>query len=150
MVVSKYFVIKPTKAEDVMTLSSKLRRDDIYEIKAQGHIPLNSLIEGFLFSDECYSAFVDNHIIGIFGITTNTNSIWFLGSDECEKVKREWIRTARKYIKHFLELSPVLKNTVSIKNQLHIKWLKRMGAKFSRPYPINNHYFQDFYIIKGE
>ena len=45
---------------------------------------------------------------------------------------------------------PILTNTVSTKNTLHIKWLKRMGAKFSAPYLINDHYFQDFYIIKGD
>ena len=75
--------------------------------------------------------------------------IW-LGSDECEHCKRQWIRTAGYYIKHFLEISPILTNTVSTKNTLHIKWLKRMGAKFSAPYLINDHYFQDFYIIKGD
>lgn len=143
-------MVKTTKAEDVAQLSGSLRLADIEELEALGSLPLNSLMDGFLMSDECYSAFVGNHIIGIFGVHLKSQTIWFLGSDLCETVPKEWIRTAGYYIKHFLELCPVLTNTVSVKNKLHIKWLKRMGAKFSAPYLINNNYFQDFFIIKGE
>lgn len=144
------FMIKITKAEDVKNLIGSLRQDDLDEITAMGSNELNSLMNGFLLSDECYSVFVNNHIIGMFGFNQATNSIWFLGSDECEKCKRQWIREASYYIKHFLEITPILTNTVSTKNKLHINWLKRMGAIFSAPYLINNQYFQDFYIIKGE
>lgn len=144
------FMVKITKAEDVMNLIGNLRKDDLEELEAMGSTDVISLMDGYIFSDECYSAFVNNHIIGMFGFNKRTNSIWFLGSDECEHCKRQWIRTAGYYIKHFLEISPILTNTVSTKNTLHIKWLKRMGAKFSASYLINDHYFQDFYIIKGD
>ena len=144
------FMVKKTKAGDVALLVDNLRQDDVDELTASGSTPLISLMNGYLLSDECYSAFVNNHIIGMFGVNYQTHSIWFLGNDLSATVKKEWIRTASYYIKHFLELSPVLTNTVSIKNTVHIKWLKRMGAKFSAPYLINNHLFQDFYIIKGE
>lgn len=144
------FMVKQTKAEDIQLLVNNLRQDDIDELTAGGSTPLVSLMNGYLMSDECYSAFANNLIIGMFGVNYQTHSIWFLGNDLCASVKREWIRTAAYYIRHFLELSPVLMNTVSTKNTLHIKWLKRMGAKFSAPYERNNHLFQDFYIIKGE
>lgn len=144
------FMVSPTKAEDISKLANNLREADVDEILALGGLPLNSLLDGYLLSDECYSAFVDNHIIGIFGFNEKYHTIWFLGNELCETVPREWIKTAGYYIQHFLNLSPVLTNTVSIKNKLHIKWLKKMGAKFSAPYMINNRYFQDFYIIKGE
>lgn len=143
-------MVKKTKAGDVALLVDNLRQDDVDELTASGSTPLISLMNGYLASDECYSAFVDNHIVGMFGVNYQTHSIWFLGNDLSATVKKEWIRTASYYIKHFLELSPVLTNTVSIKNTVHIKWLKRMGAKFSAPYEFNNHLFQDFYIIKGE
>jgi len=149
-VVNKTFMIKATKAEDIQELTPRLRQDDINEIEALGFNSLISLMDGYLISDECYSVFVDNHIIGMFGINITSHSIWFLGSDGCNDAKREWVKAGRYYINHFLELSPVLFNTVSTQNKLHIKWLKRMGAKFSAPYLFNNHYFQDFYIIKGE
>ena len=144
------FMIKITKAEDVKNLIGSLRQDDLDEITAMGSNELNSLMNGFLLSDECYSVFVNNHIVGMFGFNKQTSSIWFLGSDGCNHCKRQWLRTAGYYIRHFLEISPILTNTVSIKNILHINWLKRMGAIFSAPYMINNQYFQDFYIIKGD
>lgn len=144
------FYIKPSIIADVTKLVDNLRQADIDEITAQGHNPLISLFDGFFFSDECYTCFFNNKVMGMFGIDIKFNSIWFLGSDDSEKVAREWIKEGRYYINHFLELSPILTNTVSTKNKLHIGWLKRMGAKFSAPYLINNHYFQDFYIIKGD
>ena len=144
------FMVKITKAEDVSNLIGHLRQEDLEEIQAKNHTDLMALMDGYIFSDECYSVFVNNHIAGMFGVSKRTNSIWFLGSNTIKKCKREWIIVARKYIKHFLELTPVLTNSVSVKNILHIQWLKRMGAKFSAPYLINNHLFQDFYIIKGE
>lgn len=148
METNKQIQVKLTKAGDVLLLKDRLRQEDLADLRASGSTPLRSLMEGYAFSDECYSVFVDNLIIGMFGFCKLTHSIWFLGSDECNECKREWLKVARSYIKHFLELSNVLANTVSIENKLHIKWLKRMGAKFSVPYLINNHYFQDFYIIR--
>lgn len=150
MVVNNKFKVRITKAEDISLLVDNLRQDDIDEITAGGSTPLVSLMNGYLMSDECYSAFVNNQIVGMFGVHYQTNSIWFLGNDLSAAVKKEWIRTAAYYIRHFLEGSPVLTNTVSINNKVHIRWLKRMGAKFSVPYERNNHLFQDFYIIKGD
>lgn len=150
MVENKDFKVRISKAEDVSLLVDNLRQDDVDELTAGGSTPLVSLMNGYLFSDECYSAFVNDQIIGMFGVCYNTNSIWFLGSDLSASVKREWIRTASYYIRHFLEIKPVLTNTVSTNNKVHIKWLKRMGAKFSVPYEYNNHLFQDFYLIKGD
>lgn len=150
MVVNKNFKVRVTKAEDISLLVDNLRQDDVDELTAGGSTPLVSLMNGYLMSDECYSAFVNNQIAGMFGVNYQTNSIWFLGNDLSVQVKKEWIRTAAYYIRHFLEFSPVLRNTVSTNNKVHIKWLKRMGAKFSVPYEFNNHLFQDFYIIKGD
>lgn len=144
------FMVTPTKAEDVIALSSNLRKEDLEELSILGYTPYGSLMDGFLFSDECWTAFVDNHILGMFGYNKQTQSIWFLGNDLSRLTKREWLLVAKKYINRWLNESPVLSNTVYTKNTLHIKWLKRMGAKFSAPFIINNHLFQDFYFIKGD
>jgi hypothetical protein len=144
------FMVKATKAEDALYLAENLRKEDLEEMTILGHPPFISLMDGFLFSDECWTAFVDNHIIGMFGFNKETQSIWFLGSELSRKTKREWLIVAKEYINRFLNQSPILTNTVSTNNKLHIRWLKRMGAKFSAPYLINDHYFQDFYLFKGD
>lgn len=144
------FEVKPTKINDIISLKDNLRQVDIKELTILGSLPLNSLLDGYLSSDECYSTYINNQVAGIFGFNKKYNCIWFLGSDLIDTVPFEWIKTGKKYINHFLELSPVLKNTISLDNKLHIKWLKKMGARFSAPYLINNTYFQDFFIIKGD
>ena len=146
--------IRNAKVEDIIALSKVLRTSDKEEIEDMGYIPLNALLDSFFMSDECYSAFVSikdkkaNNLLGVFGFKKDTHSIWFLGSDLSGSCPKEWIRTAGYYIRHFLEITPILANTVSTKNNIHIKWLKRMGAVCSAPYLINNNYFQDFYILK--
>jgi hypothetical protein len=147
---NKNFKVEQTKAEDVLLLKDRLRREDLADLRASNSTPLRSLMEGYTFSDECYSVFVGDLVIGMFGFCKFTRSIWFLGSEECADCKKEWLKVASEYINHFLEITPVLTNTVSVENILHIKWLKRMGAKFSVPYYINGYLFQDFYIIKGD
>lgn len=145
---NKGLIIYPSKGIDVIDLKDNLRQADINEITALGSNSLNSLLSGYLFSEECYTAFINNKVCGMFGYVKQTNCIWFLGSDLINSVPKEWITTGKQYINRFLQFSPILKNTVSTDNKLHIKWLKRMGAKFSAPYLINDHYFQDFYILQ--
>lgn len=145
---NKGLIIRSSKGTDVIDLKDNLRQADINEITALGSNPLNSLLSGYLFSDECYTALINNKVCGMFGYVRQTNCVWFLGSDLINSVPKEWINTGKQYINRFLQFSPILKNTVSTDNKLHIKWLKRMGAKFSAPYLINNHYFQDFYILQ--
>lgn len=142
------FEIKPAEIKDIISLKDNLRQADINALTALGSTTLNSLLDGYLSSDECYSTYINNQVAGVFGFNKKYNCIWFLGSDLIDTVPKEWIKTGKKYINHFLELSPVLKNTISLDNKLHIKWLKRMGARFSAPYLINNTYFQDFFIIR--
>lgn len=141
--------IRPAEAEDIKDLKDNLRQADIEEITATGSNPLTSLCEGFIFSKECYTVINNKKPIGMFGLGVN-NSIWFLGTEETIKHPKEWIKIGRQYINHFLEIYPVLANTVSVNNTAHINWLKHLGAKFSAPYEKNSNLFQDFYIIKKE
>jgi hypothetical protein len=111
------FMVKATKAEDALYLAENLRKEDLEEMTILGHPPFISLMDGFLFSDECWTAFVDNHIMGMFGFNKETQSIWFLGSELSRKTKREWLIVAKEYINRFLNQSPILTNTVSTNNK---------------------------------
>lgn len=142
------FKVENTKAEDIINLIGNLRQVDLKECLDLGSTDTVSLIDGFLFSDECYSAFINNHIMGVFGINKRNQSIWFLGNNLYSLVPKEWMKAGKYYINHFLESTPILTNKISVNNKEHIKWLRKMGAIFSIPYLIDNNYFQDFYIIK--
>lgn len=143
------FYIRPSEAEDIMYLHDKLRQADIEEITALGSNPLTSLCEGYIFSQECYTCVYNNEPSGMFGLSyfNGEGSIWFLGTDNIQKVPKEWIKQGRQYINHFLEIYPILSNMVSINNKAHIRWLKYLGAIFSAPYEFNGSLFKDFYFI---
>lgn len=144
------FIVRETVINDVFILTNNLRQADINEISALNSTPLMSLLEGYIYSDECYTTLVNGEIAGIFGVSTSKMpkkiaSIWFLGSDLINLVPREWLKTGKNYINKFLRDYGVLVNAVYVGNTLHYKWLKKMGALFSAPLENN---FKHFYIIK--
>ena len=92
--------------EDVYVLIPLLRREDVREIKALGHTAEQSLLNGFIYSNKCYTVRVDNEIAGMFGISNYNQpkgfaSIWFLGSDKTKTIPRDWLVLGKKYIKEF-------------------------------------------------
>jgi hypothetical protein len=145
--------IKKSILNDAIELSKNLRKEDIEEVSLIGLTPLNSLLRGYIFSEECYSAFVDGKLSGMFGVT-NINqpegwaSIWFLGSDDMFKVKRNWLIDGKKYINHFLEKYKILTNCVDIRNKKHIYWLMRMGAVFTEIFPVEKGKLAQFIIYR--
>lgn len=147
--------IKNSTIEDAITLSKNLRREDIEELKLNDTTPLTALLKGYIFSEECYSAFVDGELSGMFGVSgdimpTGWASIWFLGSDTIMKVKRDWIKSGRFYIKKFLEKYKILANSVDIRNKKHIYWLKKMGAVFTDIVPVSEGKLINFIIFRKE
>ena len=145
------FYIRPSEAEDIMYLKDNLRQADIEEITATGSNPLVSLCEGYIFSQECYTCIYNDKPSGMFGLSyfgDKQGSIWFLGTDDLQKVPKEWLICGRQYINHFLEIYPILSNMVSIDNRVHIRWLKHLGAIFSAPYEVNGNLFRDFYFLQ--
>lgn len=145
--------IKNSTIEDAVELSKNLRKEDIEELKLSDKTPLIALLEGYIFSEECYSAFVDGELSGMFGIGSinmpdNWGSIWFLGSDKILKVRREWIKLGKYYITSFLNKYKILTNYVDIRNIKHIYWLKKMGALFLDTVPVKEGSLINFIIYK--
>ena len=59
--------------EDVYVLIPLLRREDVREIKALGHTAEQALLNGFIYSDKCYTVRVDNEIAGCLESLTIIN-----------------------------------------------------------------------------
>lgn len=145
--------IRPSEGSDIEYLKDNLRQADLEEVAALGSTPLVSLCDGYIFSQECYTVVCEDKPSGMFGLSyldDSTGSIWFLGADNLLQFPKQWIKLGRQYINHFLEIYPVLANTVSVNNKVHIGWLKHLGAIFSLPYEKNSNLFRDFYFIKGK
>ena len=144
---------------DVYELAPNLRQDDINEIHALELTPSQSLLRGYVYSDECYSVKFNNKVIGMFGVSgygmaKGFGSIWFLGSDETTKHPIAFVKEGRNYIRKFLQKYDILINAVDSRNHSHIKWLKHIGLNVTTPIIINGYEFLQFYgtkeTLKGE
>ena len=135
---------------DVFAIVNKLRQDDVEELAISNKTPLVSLLEGYIFSTECYACVINNTtVVGLFGISphldnTGMNTIWYLGTEDITLVPIQWVRTSKIILNQWIKKYGVLTNFIYLKNSLHINWLKKMGAIFSAP--IGS--FKQFFIIE--
>ena len=139
--------------EDVYVLIPLLRREDVREIKALGHTAEQSLLNGFIYSDKCYTVRVDNEIAGMFGISNYNQpkgfaSIWFLGSDKTKTIPRDWLVIGKKYIKEFLTTYDLIGGWIDSRQKLHIRWLQAMGFSFAGSQYVNRQRFIQFFKVK--
>ena len=83
--------------------------------------------------DVCKVVVEDDKIIAIFGLCKGCSGaagIWMVATDEIVKYQLSLIKYAKSLIAEWLEKYPVLLNRVDVRNTVHIKWLKWMGAEF--------------------
>lgn len=140
--------------EDVFELAPNLRQDDINELKALGLTPQQSLLRGFVFSEECFSVKHKGKTIGLFGISEEGmpkgfGSIWFLGADELTKFPVTFVKEGIRYTQQLMQKYDIIINAVDKRNKSHVDWIQRIGMKLSNPMIINGYEFLQFYKIKG-
>lgn len=105
-----------------------VRDIDLEEIEA---------ISGVAFDDQLVSllagsqTLIDQNgvVLGIGGVEDN-NVIWLVTTTAIEDRKVEFLRFSRKYLKDLLDEYGYLGNIAYLKNQLHINWLKWLGAEW--------------------
>ena len=135
---------------DLQYLIDNIRDDDREELKALGTIPEESVTQSFLFSDKVYSILDDkNNTIAMYGVTKYNNDvcvIWLLASNLINEHKMYFLRNCKKYFYKMVKKYKIAINSVYFKNTLHIKWLKWLGAVFSKPFKYNDVFFKNFYI----
>lgn len=87
---------------------------------------------------------------GVSGATVNTFPIvWLLCTNEVEKHPVTFLRFIKAYNDKLTEKHKVTTNWVWLGNDLHVKWLKWMGAIFlGNPFIINGEKFQRFEFFK--
>lgn len=151
---NKVIMVK-SEADDILELKDNLRREDIEECRACGHTPMESLMQGYAFSD-CYSAKKNGKTIAMFGVSSYKQPhgfgvVWFLGSDEVFKHPITLVKGGREYTdKWFKEGYKVLYNAVDKRNTKHINWLIHLGFIFTNTVKVNGYDFLQFYKRSGE
>lgn len=88
----------------------------------------------------------------IWGIEKGDESfskvIWMLCTEMVEVHPISFLRYCKKYLENLQNVYPLLWNYVWLGNELHVKWLKWMGATFGETTTINGEPFQYFYFMK--
>lgn len=121
--------------DDAFDLAPKLRTADVDEIRAlTGHTPVEALVSGVQFSSPGITALADNEIVCIFGACPTSHpiagSVWLLGSPLIDQYAFRFLRESRRWITALHACYPLLYNVVDARNEVHIHWLRWLGATF--------------------
>jgi hypothetical protein len=117
-----------------------MRAADIAEVRAScGLDHYSALLESIRSSSCCYTAWVGQSPIAIFGIAPTDNPsiarIWLLGTDQIQGHALEFLRKSREWVDHFQSIHPVLFNNIDARNTVHIRWLQWLGFTFINQFP---------------
>lgn len=140
-------VIKYTTREDCIQLAKTLRKADLEEIShGSGLEPQDALLYSFAVSEYCYTVWLDDQIVMIFGV--GDGCPWMLASDLLLSVKREFVKECRRFVQAMLDRYGYLENYVWTGNKIHIYWLEWLGFVIEQPQPhgIDGEPFHRFYM----
>jgi len=132
--ISKHGLITKTTLDDCFELNFKARPQDRAEVEdISGETLLDNLEYGLKHAKPCLTARTHSGaLLGIFGVIPlwcEVSSIAFIGTKEIERNKYAFLRGARDALAYVEKLPDCrfLTNLVDCRNELHIKFLKRLG-----------------------
>ena len=142
--------VRPTKPEDASRMAPRMRQADIDEIRASSGLNhYEGLQQSVKASVECYTAWIGNSPIAIFGISATDNEsiacIWMLGTDIIKEHRIEFLRKSREWVDEFQNTYSVLFNNIDARNTVHIKWLQWLGFTFINQFPEYGAELRPFY-----
>lgn len=131
--------VRPSVWTDVEFLSTRLRRQDVEELKATGSTPLSALSHGFNHSSICLTLIspTNGEPIGMAGVApsiSNLGIIWMLGTDGVTEHSTTFLRHAKPMLDFLFEQTGAqgFYNFVHKANTVHVRWLKWMGFTLSQ------------------
>jgi len=147
-------VIRRANKEDCDLLAKTLRKADLEEIAhGSGMPPELALRYSFAVSDFCYTVWMGDEIVFIFGVVGEDGHYgvpWMMASDLLLQVKREFIKECRRFVEVMLERYHHLENWVWAGNKIHIYWLEWLGFTMcpAEPFGIDGEPFHRFYLTR--
>lgn len=132
--------VRESVSEDVEYIAKHMRAADVQEIAAHGKEPIESLVGGYINSDQLYT-FVDSsgHPALMFGTVPWGDlgaAVWALGTEGVVRDRVYFLRNSLKWIELMHRKHPTMMNWVDVRNTVHIAWLKRMGFTFGVTEPL--------------
>lgn len=147
-------VVRVTTREDCIQLAKTLRKADLQEIAhGSGLEPEAALLYSFAVSDFCYTVWLDDEIVMIFGvggIEGVEGCPWMMASDLLLQIKRDFIKECRRFVAAMLDRYASLENYVWSGNKIHRYWLEWLGFNIepAQPFGINGEPFHRFYMTR--
>lgn len=126
-------VVRNSTYEDIQDLVVTMRPEDVAEVAAaSGRTPTESLMDGLLNSEECWTA-LDNrkNILAMGGVVWNEEHKlgipWMLCSVAAEKRKLSLVKLMRKLNSQWVQTYGRLYNTAWVHNPMHVAIIKSLG-----------------------
>jgi hypothetical protein len=123
--------IRPVRPDDLDYVANHLRPQDVAEVRAHGHSPLDALRYSAGVSAICHAALLDGEPVAVFGVAElepGLGSPWLLGTPGVLRARSYFLRLAPRYLSAWLERWPALLNYVDSRNTVSVQWLRRLGA----------------------
>ena len=132
-------IVRESTLADAPLLAEHLRLADKDEIYAARGIGPNEALEICVEdSTKCFTVLNGNIPIAMFGylyVNDDTAQVWMLGSDELTQNKKWFVRESKRWLCEFAREFKVLYNFIDARNELHIKWIGRMGFNIVESVP---------------
>lgn len=139
------YTIKEATLDDAESIGLRLRWSDIQEIYAtSGRVPHIAIKEAFLRSDMCWTGFIDDLPIAMFGcaapsVMATIASPWMLGTDELDSAAIGIGRASLYYVQKMSERFDYLENYIDARQKKSIRWLKWCGFTIEEAEPKGRH-----------
>jgi hypothetical protein len=122
-------------AADAALVAATMRAEDAAEAMAQGgQGPAEALLGGLLLSQPCLAVIgAAGGPIALLGVIPEhalAGRVWLLGVEGMladQQNRRAFVRQAPEVIDWMHSVRPILFNVVDARNQVHVRWLRRMG-----------------------
>ncbi len=142
-----------SRLEDVVSLASNLRYEDVREVETLGRTPEQALLSGYLYGKMCRSI-IDKYgqVVGMYGVVPaddKTGLVWMLGSGGLKKISTAFLKESRTEVEKMNNLLPHLWNIIDSRNELHLKWLKWCGFTIIGERMVNKVKFYEFCKVAG-
>lgn len=145
---------RASKLKDCAELAVTMREEDKQEIwHFARSSPLDALKNGYSLSRRCFTIEWNGKVVAMFGVVGEIGQIgvpWMLASDELPKIRKSFLKEAKKYLEIVFKDYPVLANYAWAKNTVHLNWLKWLGFTLCDPEPmgVDDELFISFYMRK--
>ena len=129
---------------DAADLAPRLRAEDLAELYAahgSDADPLALLQMGLAVTPDARAAVDGGRVIALLGcapggtLMTPCGRPWLLGSDECARHGRVFVKAGRAAVQEWARRFGRLENWVDARNDQSIRWLRRLGFRFDLPRP---------------